>query len=132
MKQSLFVYGTLEVSEVISSLIGREKLSSTAFALDHFRCLLKGQVYPGMVPYLGRVTSGRLYIDLTDSDFEILDHFEGSIYRREQINVYLLKGGISTASSYILKNKNSHLMSDESWNRQVFINQHLNDYLAKI
>ena len=98
MKQSLFVYGTLEVSEVISSLIGREKLSSTAFALDHFRCLLKGQVYPGMVPYLGRVTSGRLYIDLTDSDFKILDHFEGSMYRREQINVYLLKGGVSTAS----------------------------------
>ena len=90
MKHSLFVYGTLGVNEVISALIDRRTSFCTAFALDHYRRLLQGRIYPGMIPHKGRVTSGRLYVDLTDREIAILDRFEGSTYNRECLNVYQL------------------------------------------
>ena len=132
MKHSLFVYGTLEVTEVISSLIGRRISFSTAFALDHYRCLLQDRIYPGLIPYKGRVTSGRLYVDLTDQEIFTLDAFEGATYNREHLNIYRLGIGVSVAFSYILDKAYHQLMSSTPWNREVFVRHHLDDYLLNV
>ncbi len=82
----LFVYGTLVLDQVISTLIDRVPAHEPVTAQGWRVARLPDRSYPGLVPDDGQA-SGRLYTDLTDSEWATLDAFEDPAYTLTTIEV---------------------------------------------
>jgi gamma-glutamylcyclotransferase (GGCT)/AIG2-like uncharacterized protein YtfP len=75
----LFVYGTLVLDQVISTLIDRVPAHEPVTAQGWRIARLPDRPYPGLVPDTDQAP-GRLYTDLTDSEWATLDAFEDPAY----------------------------------------------------
>lgn len=83
----LFVYGSLAYPDVWSKVV-RGRYRSVAAELDGFRRFaIRGVTYPGITGSSGGRVAGRLYRDVTPDDLDRLDCFEGSDYRRIEVEV---------------------------------------------
>ncbi|MGH2775282.1 MAG: gamma-glutamylcyclotransferase family protein [Actinomycetota bacterium] len=82
----LFVYGTLALDQVISTLIDRVPAHEPVTAQGWRVARLPDRPYPGLVPDHGQA-SGRLYTDLTDTEWATLDAFEDPTYTLIAIEV---------------------------------------------
>ncbi|KAJ7593223.1 hypothetical protein C8J56DRAFT_930596 [Mycena floridula] len=110
-----FFYGTLMHPAILKRVIGNEAEHlqvCSAVLLDYTRHHVKGQDYPGIVPWskgraffdneLGhdaRSVRGTLVVGLSDADIYFLDVFEGSEYTRENVQVHPL-GSLVSISEY--------------------------------
>jgi len=81
-RHALFVYGSLQVDEVMEAVTGRRFSGRPAILPGHRRRLLVGRSYPGVVPDPGESTPGIVFEGLASDDLEILDLFEGEPYER--------------------------------------------------
>ncbi len=90
----LFVYGTLQDSDIRAAVLGRALAASALVQayVEDFACLYyPGRVYPALAARPGARTGGLILIGLTDADLAALDAFEGKQYGRSTITVTTVK-----------------------------------------
>jgi gamma-glutamylcyclotransferase (GGCT)/AIG2-like uncharacterized protein YtfP len=83
----LFVYGTLAIDQVITTLIDRVPAYELVVAPRWRIAQLPGRLYPGLVAGGGQAP-GRLYTDLTTPEWATLDAFEDPAYTLTAIDVH--------------------------------------------
>ena len=120
----LFVYGTLFLDDVVNALIGRIPHYQYAVAPGWRVVRLPQRVYPGLVPGKGEAP-GKVFTDLTGTEWSTLDAFEDSAYTLAAVRV-LLPFELD-ALSYIWPGE--HI--DETWSATDFGRDELIDYLDR-
>lgn len=120
----LFVYGTLLLDDVISTLIGRIPRYLVATAPGWQVVRLPQKVYPGLVPGQGEA-NGKVFTDLTDTEWATLDTFEDPTYTLATVRV--LTPLRTDALAYIWHGE--HV--DQPWASAEFGRDELADYLDR-
>jgi gamma-glutamylcyclotransferase (GGCT)/AIG2-like uncharacterized protein YtfP len=134
---ALFAYGTLELQEVISAVTGASFQSSPTRLRDYRRRLLRGEVYPAIVPDSGAITEGVLYEGLTPEALAHIDVFEADQYDRKRVQVERLAGSgrepgrIEWGYAYVLRSDHYAMMTDVHWDPEVFRSNHLSEFLHR-
>ncbi|MEM7466438.1 MAG: gamma-glutamylcyclotransferase family protein [Pseudomonadota bacterium] len=128
----LFAYGTLMAPQVFQ-LITNLKASSSAAKLRGFRRFsFEGQCYPGIMPAnAGDCVEGLLYADIPPQFWPQLDKYESYVYERKEVRVQTPKGENTVAETYIVRPAYRHLLSDDEWDFDEFVSNHLARYLAR-
>lgn len=121
---NLFVYGTLLLDDVVSTLLDRIPHYQHAKAPGWRIVRLPHKVYPGLVRGQGEV-NGKVFTDLTDAEWATLDSFEDPAYTLAAVQV--LAPQETDALAYIWQGK--HV--DQSWSTAEFKRDELADYLDR-
>ncbi|CAI9099507.1 OLC1v1036344C7 [Oldenlandia corymbosa var. corymbosa] len=88
---NVFVYGSLLADDVVRVLLHRVPRSSPAVLRDFHRFSIKGRVYPAILPIEAKEVVGKVLLDITPFELEILDYFEDDEYERKTVDVYLME-----------------------------------------
>lgn len=120
----LFVYGTLLVEDVVNSLLDRIPHYLDAKVPGWQIVRLPQKSYPGLVPGRGEA-NGKVFTDLTDAEWAILDAFEDPAYTFAAVRVLVPRE--IDALTYIWRGE--HV--DEPWSAMEFGRNELADYLAR-
>ncbi|MEC4674929.1 MAG: gamma-glutamylcyclotransferase family protein [Nitrospirota bacterium] len=128
--EAVFTYGTLEISEVMQVVTGRRFASYEASATGFDCFMIQHRIYPGMTPSPGKSTEGRVYLEVDFCSLQLLDHFEDEVYTRELVEVKMHSGESNmVVYAYVIPLACQGILSDETWDRQHFIDRHLHSYL---
>ncbi len=96
----LFAYGTLRDPDILTAVLGRcPELGAVGRLPGHVALAVVGQSYPILVPRAGATTPGTILSGLSDADWQALDRYEGTDYRRQAVRV-TTAGGIVVAQAY--------------------------------
>lgn len=132
MSAHLFTYGTLELPEVFAAVTGRQMRGMPATLHDYARYRLQGEVYPGIITTSGESIEGTLYLDLPPALHKKIDHYEDTCYEKRQVSVVTRTGEPVQAMAYVIPDEKSRLLSSQHWDRQRFIDEHLDRFLQYI
>lgn len=131
----VFVYGTLMVPEVLQLVLGRVPLGIEATLAGYKRHALLDEVYPAMVTETEATpvpqVSGRLLRELTDSELQKLDAYEGPMYGRVTAPVVTEEGN-GLAFAYVLHDEFRHLLTANDWDPQTFLRRDLQRFLQQL
>jgi gamma-glutamylcyclotransferase (GGCT)/AIG2-like uncharacterized protein YtfP len=129
---SLFVYGTLMSPQVLRVLIGRlPEMIDPATLKGYRRYPVKDQSYPGMVSGSAEdYVTGIILHELTESDLQVLDWFEGDEYTRRSVQVQC-GPTILTTQTYAWSNPVSDLDTRMDWSYETFCDSLLESYLLQ-
>ncbi len=116
----LFCYGTLQIPEVIQTVIGRHPRGCPAEIRGYGAFQVRQAEYPGLRPARGRITGGRVYFGLTPTELAILDRFEGSLYRRCRLAIRTCDGRRRDAWVYVVKPARQRCLAPRIWSRRDF------------
>lgn len=130
MRRRVFVYGTLEIPEVVAALIGRVPPGEPATLAGFARGLVRGRPYPAIRERPGAETRGIVYEGVSSRELRLLDRFEDAMYRRLGVRVRTLPGGELQAQVYVVKARHRHLITGRPWDAQRFRERHLPEYEA--
>lgn len=114
----IFTYGSLMFPEIWQRVVRGDYRSAPATAPGYARYALADDTYPGMIVSPKAAVEGVLYFDVGAQDVAALDAFEGSEYRRDQIDVVINSGEIMIACTYIFMAE--HRLSSLPWEPQGF------------
>ena len=128
--QNLFVYGTLEIPQVMNKLLGRVPVAESAVLRDYARYMLRKQPYPGIIKQEGAEVEGVLYRGISAKYLQILDRYEGRFYQRRIVHVKNARGYAARAWTYIVPLRYKNALSDVPWDRTQFIQEHLKRFLC--
>lgn len=129
MEEGLFAYGTLQIPEVMEAVTGKNWSWRNAEAPGFVQYLLKGEIYPAMVPADSAVTTGRLYEGVNADAWWLLDRFEDSVYQRRRIDVLLETGQQVSAYAYVLPVDQAFRLGRQPFHIESFLQSHLKEYL---
>lgn len=127
----LYTYGTLQLPQIISQIVGRELSGRPALLSGYARYRIHDRVYPAIVEAAGAELAGVVYDGLAALDLERLDDYEGPIYERRVVPVDVA-GAALAACTYVLRAEHVHRLSLEPWDLAQFEREHLASYLARI
>jgi gamma-glutamylcyclotransferase (GGCT)/AIG2-like uncharacterized protein YtfP len=116
---ALFTYGSLMSPDILEMVIHRAAVGVPATLLDYRRAKIAGVSYPGMIPEPGSRVDGCLYKQLSLSDLEKLDIFEGEMYQRKLVEIHLEQ--TLQSYTYILAGAHAHLLTNEAWSYEDFL-----------
>jgi gamma-glutamylcyclotransferase (GGCT)/AIG2-like uncharacterized protein YtfP len=116
--------------EVMEIVAGRRLASRPAELRGWRRRLLRGAVYPALLPASDETTAGVLFEGLDAATLARLDRFEGEPYERLLLCVAPASGASSEAFVYVLRPERHALLSDAPWDEAEFRARHLADYLV--
>lgn len=122
----LFVYGTLLLDDVIGAVIGRIPHYESAIAPGWQVVCLPKRIYPGLIPGQGEAV-GKVFTDLTDTEWATLDAFEDSAYALVTVRVLLPSETEMDALSYVWRGE--HI--DQRWSAADFVRDELINYLDR-
>jgi len=122
----LFVYGTLLLDDVVNALLGRIPHYQHAIAPGWQVVCLPQKVYPGLVPGQGEA-AGKVFTDLTDTEWATLDAFEDPAYTLAAVRVLLSTEIEMDALSYVWQG--DHI--DQPWSASNFGRDKLANYLNR-
>jgi gamma-glutamylcyclotransferase (GGCT)/AIG2-like uncharacterized protein YtfP len=125
----LFAYGTLMLPEVMEVVAGLRCAALPARLPGHRRRLLRGAVYPVLLPAAGETVAGVLWDGLDAAALARVDRFEGAIYERALCRVVLASGEEREAFAYVLRPEHHALASAEAWDVADFRARHLGAFL---
>ena len=126
---SVFAYGTLQIPEVLKSVIGID-LPSLPARLNGYQCFkIKSRTYPGAIKKPNQFIDGILYKEIGDHRLALLDQFEDVLYERSLVDI---EGEIEQAFVYIIMDECRDRLSDEAWSLEEFKRKYLNKYLKDI
>jgi hypothetical protein len=131
MPHHLYAYGTLQLPEIVSQIVGRPLSAQPATLLGYVRFRVADRVYPAIVEEPAGEVTGVVYRDLSPTELTRLDVYEGDLYERRQISVVVGARSL-LASTYVLRPEHSHRLSSELWDLEHFRRDHLESYLACI
>lgn len=120
----LFAYGTLAIDDVITALIGRVPIWTDATAPGWRVASIPGKVYPGLILSSNSSAAGRLYRDLTLTEWILLNDFEDSLYQLDRISV-------APASISALTYTWDGPRLGTSWEVSGFVGSALNQYVGR-
>lgn len=132
MKIALFTYGTLEIPQVMQLVSGQEFRSVPARLKDYIRYKLAAESYPGVTYEEGAEVAGTLYFDVDETTLHKLDRYEDTCYKRLNIEVTLQNDEVIEAMAYIIEDNKKHLLSENAWDKQKFIEQDLDVFIRTI
>ena len=130
MTTPLFCYGTLEIPEVMAAVTGRRFDAIPARLPDHARYLLHGETYPGILHSYRSEVAGVLYRNVDADSLVLLDRFEGDFYRRSEVRITIGASERVRAQAYIVPPRHEPLLSQRPWERERFVAEHLDEFLA--
>jgi gamma-glutamylcyclotransferase (GGCT)/AIG2-like uncharacterized protein YtfP len=129
---AIFAYGTLEFVEVMDAVAGRCFPSRPARLAGYARRLITGRRYPGIIPAEGHTTEGTLYSEVDGASLQRLDAFEGSLYRRIEVQVSTQEGEPRSAWAWVVPDELRDLLSDEPWDKQRFAREELAGFVRSL
>jgi gamma-glutamylcyclotransferase (GGCT)/AIG2-like uncharacterized protein YtfP len=83
--------------------------------MNHARYRIKGEHFPGIIEKKGYHTTGIVYANVDSTSMEKLDHYEGEIYYRKEVEVISPQKGHVSADVYVVKCEYIELLSLEPW-----------------
>jgi gamma-glutamylcyclotransferase (GGCT)/AIG2-like uncharacterized protein YtfP len=131
MPSNLFTYGTLQNAEILAQVVGRSWPSSPALLDGYARYRVNGKPYPAIVEEPGAQVQGSLYSGVSQIELERLDEYEGELYQRCALRVWVGPQAID-AFTYLLRGEYRALLSVELWELADFEREHLAGYLSRI
>ncbi len=126
----LFCYGTLQVPEVIQAVTGRTYQGKAATLHGYAIYRVKNVEYPGIIRSTDSEIEGVVYDNVSDKDLEVLDLFEGDLYRRPWLDVVLADGTNCRAWCYVIRDKNKNLLTNATWRLEDFLDNGLESFMA--
>ena len=128
MAEKLFVYGSLQSPSVLKVLLGRVPRRRRAVLNNYARFRVPGRTYPGINEELGSFVDGNLLSDLTVSETELLDAFEGEEYLKRKVEVFEeeYRDERVVADAYVFRNV---VTAREDWSLEEFERFHLEGFL---
>eukprot|EP00877_Chromochloris_zofingiensis_P003464 jgi/Chrzof1/13118/Cz07g20160.t1 len=132
MPGNAFVYGTLLADEVVSLLIQRVPQTKPATLKGFSRHSVKRKVYPAIVPSENSVVHGKVLLNLSDKELDILDVYESDEYYRAPVKPLLEDGSEIDADVYILEDEYRHKLGSKEWCYDEWRTQHLHKWLKKL
>ncbi len=98
---------------------------------DYFRSGIHSEEYPAITPQRGEDVIGIVYLDVNASALRRLDLFEGKMYDRKSVEVYLTAGDTCQSMTYILKPAYNHILTWQEWNYDEFLLQGKSRFIEK-
>ncbi|MBS3755405.1 MAG: gamma-glutamylcyclotransferase [Desulfobacterales bacterium] len=126
---NLFTYGTLMFPLIFVAVTGRHFPAEKAWLYDYARYCVKGQSFPAIVKQSGAVTDGLVYQDMDRSAIEQIDRFEGALYQRLSVTVYLAEGSDLPARVYVIRPEHRGRLIRQPWSVGTFRRCHQQDFL---
>lgn len=117
---NLFAYGTLMSKAVMASVTGIRAEGEQATLRGYRSMPVRGELYPGLRPDPGQVTSGKLYRDLPVDALPALDAFEGDEYERIKVEVALETGEKIVAEAFVTVAACRHTLIEGNWDHEAF------------
>lgn len=127
MSEKIFVYGTLQLGEVMEAVVGRRFDGAPARLPGHRRRRVHARTYPAIVQARDESTDGVVFSGVDDESLVRLDAFEGSLYVREWVTLETGDG----AWAYVIAPENEHLLSDQPWDPEEFRLEHGEAFLEE-
>ena len=127
----LYTYGTLQLPQIISQIVGRPVRGRPARLSGFARFRIQDRVYPAIVESPGAEVGGVVYEGLAAEELARLDDYEGPIYERRTVEIEVAGAGL-TACTYVLRAEHAARLSSEPWDLAHFEREHLASYLARI
>lgn len=128
---NLYTYGTLQLPQIMSQIVGRPVFGRPARLAGFARFCIRDRVYPAIIQSPGAEVEGVLYEQLTAEELARLDDYEGPIYERRTVEIDAAGTRLS-ACTYVLRPEHGARLSSEPWELDVFEREHLASYLARI
>ncbi|XP_076937316.1 AIG2-like protein D [Bidens hawaiensis] len=127
--RSVFVYGSLLADDVVRALLRRIPQNSPATLNGYHRFSVKGRVYPAILPVENKKVTGRVLLDITAPELDILDKFEDYEYGRELVDVSLLgSSDILPVYTYVWVNKEDPDLYGE-WDFEAWKESKMRDFV---
>ncbi len=130
MNSSVFTYGTLAIDEVMHAVTGRQFPHREAVLEGYSAYLVRGQMFPAIVPDPNGSTPGVLYDEVDPATLNLLDRFEGELYQRLRVGILDADGATIEAHAYSLGAGDRDKLTAEPWDPAGFSARHLARYLA--
>ncbi len=130
---NLFAYGTLMFPEVWARVLGEGHEGIPARLTGFKRFRISGEDYPGAVKSSADdFVRGIVYMSVSESDMEMLDLYEGELYRRETVTV-ITDGGESVDSVIYIMTEGDDVSCDEpDWDPEYFRRERMRNFLETI
>lgn len=126
----LFAYGTLMVPEVFRAVCGASRSAGPAVLAGYARFLVRGEVFPAIVPKAGANTPGVVYERVTRAMWIRLDAFETDFYRRVTVTVTTAAGEID-ADTYVAGPAGRRLLTTQAFDPEHFAAEQARAYLTR-
>ena len=128
----IFVYGTLLIPAVMEAVTGKTFAFEHATLPGYARYRIKGQTFPGITRVENRHVKGIIYKAVDEPSLHRLDDFESDVYYRGQVKVTLENGRRVSAHAYIMAPDHAGLLTDQHWDLEQFIQDHLCSYIKQM
>ena len=112
--KNIFVYGTLMYDEIWKSIVEGKYEKDIAIINGYERLNVKNEVYPALVERLSSSVKGVVRKNVSSSDIDRLNVFEGKYYKLTK-NTALDQGRDIEVLLYLLDNKYSHIVEVTIW-----------------
>jgi gamma-glutamylcyclotransferase (GGCT)/AIG2-like uncharacterized protein YtfP len=116
-----FTYGSLMCEDIFRAVTGQSCPSEPARLDGYRRHPVRGEDYPGIRPATGARINGVLYLNITPKTLARLDAFEGTLYRRESVEVHTNDGAAVSAWVYVFHPARIHRLGDGGWDAEHFV-----------
>jgi len=121
---TIFVYGTLQLDEVMEAVTGRRFEGRPAALHGYLRRRVRERSYPAVVPRDGERTEGIVFRGVDRESLARLDVFEGDLYERLEVQVEVQGEGGVGAWAYVLAPEHADRLSPDAWYLEEFLRDH--------
>ena len=125
---NLFAYGTL-MSEVVLRKVTGESFPQISGILSGFtRYAIRGEVYPGLIEEEQGQVEGVVYSGLSTATWNLLDRFEGAMYKKIGVLVRCGNEQVS-AATYLLKPEYHSVLDNKPWYFDAFMSEGIRRFI---
>lgn len=115
--------------DVWKLVTNREESGKSAVLNGYQRNALRGLLYPAIFRNDRDKVHGLVYERLDESDWQILDHFEGNHYERKLVEVVGPDGSVFPCFTYVALISLEDLRINQPWDFEKFTREHLSEFL---
>ncbi len=131
MMINIFTYGSLMFNQVWRQVVKGNYKSKPGILIGYERRALKGEIHPCLIKGSpANKLEGIVYINVVDSDVQILDRFEGSEYKKVK-ETCLLRNGAKVETETYVWNGSLEWVSLEPWDAERFEKEEIQLFIRK-
>ena len=128
----VFTYGSLMFDRVWRRVVGADNPKTDAYLCGFKRTRIKNEIFPALIPATGSdCVHGLVYMDVGDSELDMLDHFEGEYYQRRMISCRTIENKSLPAWVYVFRKLYANRVIDQPWDPIWFANVGIHQFLAE-
>ena len=126
--KNIFVYGSLMYDEVWQRIVQGFHPKIKAEIVGYKRLKVKNAEYPGLVKAEG-IVQGLVWLNVSQSDIEKLDLFEGDFYKRVEGIATDINNNKIIVNFYLIQNSYLSILEDVEWNKEEWEQHGLEKFL---